>query len=387
MNMNNRIENNIGGRSVLSGFLLKMSVLLFPAMLLGACDQTLEAPELQPFDAGVLSASLDEVVIDPAKPGEEAVTFTWTSFPSTLIQFTLELKYGDLTEPVVIPQNAAAKKFTNAELNNILVKKFGLPLGVPAEIQAIVHGAVTTKDLTDSTNPVTITVTPAAAGPAYNALWMVGNATPDNWNINSPTQMTVDPSDPFQFRYLGELNAGEFKIPVSTGNWGTDYFMPLVNNPPLSNTGVQLVPGGNPDYKWKITTAGTYKVVLNISANPSMKIAPFTPYAAIFIVGDATPAGWSIDNPEVMIKDANSPYIFTWTGPLKAGEFKFPLEKGNWNGPFFMAPQAEAPLNTNYLVFTPGGGPDNKFKLSASEAGTYRITVNQLLETISIVKQ
>ena len=59
------------------------------------------------------------------------------------------------------------------------------------------------------------------------------------------------------------MTAGEFKIPVGTGNWGGDYFMPMTNHQDLSKTQAKFVKGGNPDNKWQITVPGTYRITLN----------------------------------------------------------------------------------------------------------------------------
>jgi hypothetical protein len=42
----------------------------------------------------------------------------------------------------------------------------------------------------------------------------------------------------------------------------------------------------------------------------------------LYLIGEATPNGWSLDNATPMTKSADSPYIFTWSGTLKAGEMK-----------------------------------------------------------------
>jgi hypothetical protein len=64
------------------------------------------------------------------------------------------------------------------------------------------------------------------------------------------------------------LDAGEFKSPVATGDWGTDFFRPYKNHPAISETGAEFVkhgtaPEDTDDYKWLITTAGNYQITLN----------------------------------------------------------------------------------------------------------------------------
>ncbi|MEP6927023.1 MAG: SusF/SusE family outer membrane protein, partial [Ginsengibacter sp.] len=171
--------------------------------------------------------------------------------------------------------------------------------------------------------------------PPYKKLWMLGDATPSGWNINTPDEMRVDSSNLFVFKYNEILTVGEFKIPTATGNFTTDYYMPLTNHPAITSTGVQLVHDGNPDLKWQITNPGPYKITLDLQ-NLTINIKPFIPYTKIWMVGDATPVGWNIDTPQPMTADAANPYIFTYAGPLLAGEFKFPLTTGNWGCDYFM---------------------------------------------------
>jgi hypothetical protein len=219
--------------------------------------------------------------------------------------------------------------------------------------------------------------------PAYNQLWIVGDATPNGWDINNPNQMRVDSSNLFLFKYNEILNAGEFKIPTATGNWATDYYMPVVNHQALSSTDVQLVKAGSPDNKWQIATAGAYKITLDIFAN-KISIAPFTPYTQLWLVGDATPVGWNINNPAPMTPVAGDPYTFTWQGPMTAGEFKIPTTTGNWGCDYFMPQMNHQNLSSTLAKFVPGGNPDNKWLIATP--GNYKITINQLKETVVIQK-
>ncbi|NEU08530.1 SusF/SusE family outer membrane protein [Flavihumibacter sp. R14] len=218
----------------------------------------------------------------------------------------------------------------------------------------------------------------------YTRLWMVGDATPNGWNIDNPNEMRVDSGNLFVFNYNAVFNAGEFKIPTAKGNWGADFYMPLVDAQALSLTGVSLVPGGSPDKKWRIANAGAYKVKLDLEAM-KIYIKPFTAYTQLWIVGDATPTGWNIDSPTPLVPDAANPYVFTYTGALAAGEFKIPVKTGDWGGDFFMPEVNFAGAGSTRMKFVPGGSPDFKWKIA--QAGIYKVTVDQLHETISIIKQ
>ena len=219
--------------------------------------------------------------------------------------------------------------------------------------------------------------------PPYSRIWIVGDATPNGWNIDNPNEMRIDLSNPWVFNYNEILKAGEFKMPVATGNWGADFYMPATNHPPLTDQTVQLVPGGSPDNKWQITNAGPYKISLDL-LNNKISIAPFTPYTKLWLVGDATPAGWNIDNPEPMVATTGDPYTFSWEGVLKVGEFKIPTATGNWGTDYFMPAVNAQGINSNLAKFVRSGNPDFKWKIT--EAGNYKITLDQLRETINIQK-
>jgi len=237
---------------------------------------------------------------------------------------------------------------------------------------------------------LSIVVTGTAA-PLYSKLWIVGDATPNGWNINSPNQMKPDLFNAYVFHYNEVMKAGEFKIPTSTGNWGGDFYRPLTNHPPITDTTTALVYGSTspPDNKWLLTNAGPYKITLNIQYN-SIHITPFTPYTALWIVGDATPAGWNINNPTPLTAVAGDPYTFTYSGPLKAGEFKIPVKTGDWGCDYFR-PEVNHPsltdINAPFIAHGAGAADANDYKWSITTTGNYKITFNQLYETISIVQQ
>lgn len=219
--------------------------------------------------------------------------------------------------------------------------------------------------------------------PPYSQLWMLGDAVPTGWDIQAPSPMRVDSNNLWVFSYNEVLKAGEFKIPVATGNFSTDYYMPLVNHPAITATDAQLVRNGTPDYKWQITTAGPYKIRLDIQHN-IISIKPFTPYKKIWMVGDATPVGWNISTPVELTPDAGDPYVFSYSGPMNVGEFKFPLATGDFNCDYFMPVVNGSGAYGTQMKFVAAGGVDFKWKLTT--AGNYKIVINQLYETISIQK-
>ncbi len=220
------------------------------------------------------------------------------------------------------------------------------------------------------------------ASSPYDELWIVGSAAPKGWDLDNADLLQQDPTDPFIFYFSAELAAGEFKI-ATAKSWDAQFYRPTIADAPITETAVQLS-AGDPDNKWIIDQAGPYKITLNIRDN-TIDIAPFTPFENLWIVGDATPAGWNIDAPVQMTKADT--YVFTWTGQLNAGEFKFPISTGNWATGFFMPFGADESINVTTMTFRPTGSPDTKWRVQPGEEGIYTITLNQLYHTITIVKQ
>lgn len=228
---------------------------------------------------------------------------------------------------------------------------------------------------------LTIDVTALEASP-YNELWIVGSAVPKGWDIDNADAMRQDPTDPFIFTFNEMLVAGEFKI-ATAKNWGALFYRPTSADQPVTETSVQLS-AGDPDFKWNITEAGAYKITLDLREN-TINIKPYTPYENLWMVGDATPAGWNIGAPEPMVRESD--YIFSWTGQLNAGEFKFPIATGDWGTGFFMPYQPDESIAETLITFRPNGSPDTKWRVQPDEAGVYKITLDQLHHSISIVKQ
>lgn len=109
-------------------------------------------------------------------------------------------------------------------------------------------------------------------------------------------------------------------------------------------------------------------------------------YDKVYMIGDATTAGWTIANAVPMAKSADNAKMFTWTGPLAAGEIKFPTAL-SFSSDTFGAATTGQTVSNNKAQLSPGGNPDVKWKLAGTEAGTYKITLNTQDLTVLFQKQ
>ena len=98
---------------------------------------------------------------------------------------------------------------------------------------------------------------------------LVGDATPTGWDI-AGTVMTKETTNALQFSWQGKLKEGEFKVAITSTNndFSGEWLQAPAANTLVGTTGITnggVVKGGD-DKKWKVTTAGTYKITINFSA-------------------------------------------------------------------------------------------------------------------------
>ena len=99
------------------------------------------------------------------------------------------------------------------------------------------------------------------------------------------------------------------------------------------------------------------------------------------MVGSATTIGWTITNAIQLTEDPTDGCIFTYTGPMVAGEFKFPVNRNSdWGQDMYMR------TDDSHMYRHIGGQADDN-KWSITSAGTYIVTANLETLSISFIKQ
>lgn len=203
-------------------------------------------------------------------------------------------------------------------------------------------------------------------------------------------------------------NHGIFKATVYISNEG-DGFKFLTHNDwggelcPESNdvvmeSGVEykLCKNEGADNKFKVKDAANYDIVCDvenekITVTKSAYQEKQVKISGLWLVGDATPGGWSLEAGTSMTQDAANPFKFTATVEMNAGEFKFAINKYTGFDQNMFVKDAD---DATKLVFRDKDGKnandtndeavyaDNKWTID--EAGTYYIEVDVLNMTISI---
>jgi len=227
-----------------------------------------------------------------------------------------------------------------------------------------------------------------------SSLYLVGDATPNGWNIDAPTPMTATDDDPFLFTWEGPLNVGELKLCLATGSWDNPFIRPLnagdeIGKSGVAETGFKMY-AGDPDDKWKVTDAGIYSLRFDlrnwtmsadyIREQDAPVIEPIVT-DVLYMVGDFN--GWNIDDPTLLEK--KSDYIFVYEGPMTSGEMKACIANGSWDVPFIRPEFNGCKIDKNGVEsenFVYSVSPDNKWKIE--EPGIYRITFNLQEWTIAV---
>ena len=212
-------------------------------------------------------------------------------------------------------------------------------------------------------------------------LYLIGDATPNGWSLDRATPMVMDMTNFSRFYWNGKLNKGEFKFLTTNTDWLPCYVSDLSDATKMI---YRPTDESYADNKWIIDKGGNYRIEADVKAlTLSLTYLGGELYSHIYMMGDATPGGWSWDNlTEMQHPETN---LFTWEGNLGAGQIKFPTEiKSDWSGEMLYAPVADCAPSASGTFEARIGGPDNKWLIS--EPGEYQIRININDTTISFVK-
>ena len=140
-----------------------------------------------------------------------------------------------------------------------------------------------------------------------------------------------------------------------------------------------------PDCKWWISKKSNYRIEAHVD-NLTMTVIDLGGdfedpiFYELYMIGDATPGGWSWDRVTALVQDDEDINHFSYSGPLFAGEIKFPTEiVHDWSGQFLLAPVPNcAPAAEGTYVV--GNSPDNKWVIPT--AGEWKIDIYADKQTI-----
>jgi hypothetical protein len=227
-----------------------------------------------------------------------------------------------------------------------------------------------------------VSVTTMMAHPGR--LYLIGDATPNGWDLHTAALMlTVEDG---VYEWVGDLSAGDLKF-LENENWMPSYGPATQGEALASGTMVKREQElAENDNKYNVA-AGRYSLRIDLTGeNPQLTVEDGTGMedkgfsshypVAIYPIGDATAAGWSLDNAIELTETAFNSGIYQGQIALHNGELKF-LHQRDW-GKAYGATAANAPIADEgaFDIMITDDSNDNKFAVSLAEETTYYVTVN-----------
>ena len=339
-----------------------------------------------------LSVSTDTVVLKQRESSSQAIELVWTSGTNhgmgSAIAYELQIDLLDSDSAfaggihwVLGKTTSRTLSFSHTEWQDTLLAYFpAIPLEEYTTLQARVIATIVMTQEIQVSPVITFVVMPYVE--RVQELYMVGNATPNGWDAQRAQYMRQDAEDQSLFTYEGVLSRGEFKLLLKPGEWLPCY----VRNAEDSTKMVyRATEEDYPDCKWWISKKSNYRIEAHVD-NLTMTVIDLGGdfeepiFYELYMIGDATPGGWSWDRVTALVQDDEDINHFSYSGPLFAGEIKFPTEiVHDWSGQFLLAPAPNcAPAAEGTYVV--GNSPDNKWVIPT--AGEWKIDIYADKQTI-----
>ena len=221
---------------------------------------------------------------------------------------------------------------------------------------------------------------------AADRLLIVGEAVWGGWSIDNSIVMLNSTDNPDVFKATVSLNQnGTFKF-LTTTEWGNLEYRAGDNDVTLAEgvaSALVSTEENSNDKQFKVSETANYDIVCDLTAKTIVvKKANYQTnplkHTALWIVGSATPGGWSIGEGTMLSPDAVNPTVFKTTVDLVEGELKVAVNKHTgWGQTFYLRDTTD----DTKMVF---GGDDNKWNIT--KAGKYDVTVDVVNMTISITE-
>jgi hypothetical protein len=345
-----------------------------------------------------MNLSNKEIILVKGNEDANAITFTWAQGndrgegTSLTYFFRMDIQGKNFSEGLIpeestviteeIPAGVFTKSYTVGELNSLLLKKFKRPGGVVTNLEAQIIARVNNSPQYQKPEVSTSGFAVTSFSPGPLPLFMVGDAISGGWDY-AAGKILPEKTERTIYNFTGDFSIGSFKVIEKPGSELPSYD-PIAGNKIVYN---ETDPKTDNNV-FKVTQAGRHSFYLDIE----QKIYAFgyVPYENVYMVGNAINGiGWDIGKAKPMVWDPKNPEVFTFTGQFDAGEFKLPLDLGNWGGRFLM-PQVGGTVlkgdvnDITTMSLMPNGQPDNKWVIETS--GQYQLTVNPAKMTIVLKK-
>lgn len=252
----------------------------------------------------------------------------------------------------------------------------------------IVHGGTYRIMVNPETLDITIEPT---ADLSFDHVYMIGDF--NSWSVDNPAAMNGQGGT---FTYEGNLKAGAFRFITTQGRFWPGFTKDAADGRAKFQAIQPAASEDDDDNRFTVEADGNYVVTLNTATGEVTVQAQGTSgYSQAWVLGSATENGWEWNTMPEMTQDAANSDVFTWTGALKEGQIKFPLDKsqGIFVGDCVVAKADNTPIGTEldfdieYIPQNDATQYDRKWFVSADQAGTYTVRLDFGTKKISFTKQ
>ena len=229
-------------------------------------------------------------------------------------------------------------------------------------------------------------------------LFIIGSATPGGWELDLAQALISSEDAPAVHTGIIYLQAGEgdaFKF-MTDHEWGsTEYGLPADVASTVVSGDIDLASGtlDNGYAQMSVAAAGNYVITVDTgSLKGSVTRAEYQDteikYCSLFLIGNATAGGWTVEDGTPLRQVADAPYRYEAVVALKATDNGDPASfkigtalrgAGSWDAKYYLFRDADdaGKVSTD--------GTDDR-QWSVTEDGDYTVSVNTLTNEISIVK-
>lgn len=373
-------------------FLLMMVAIM---MVIAGCKKVEDLPYYGKGSAVTLTASQNAIMATPADSTKGVLTLSWTSpkyaTDSNTYKFVIEIDSSGRNFSKKITRTVVGKlndTLRGKELNNILLN-YGFALGTPYNMDIRVVSSYSNNNEQYVSNVVKLAVTP------YND---PGVLTTEKTSVSPAIISATQHSNKFSWTpsfngYTGTVNY-VLQYDSATKNFatpqeisiGSSLYSQSLTEAEMNETALKAgVVGGNTgkvEYRVKATTA---QGAVSYSNAVSVTIASYVPVPpTLFIVGDATPGGWSnpVPTPSQQFTKVDD-YSFSITIGLTAGKsYLFLPVNGSWDHKYGGSTDG---VSTAGQLLKDGAIPGSNTPAPAV-SGIYKIVVNFQTNTYTLTQ-
>ena len=380
--------------------LLLITVLAIFALCSCSKDDPVKEIPVTVLTTPVLTIDHSTVSLIESEGEKPAVTFTWTPSSENAnvkVNYTLYLNVDgkDIFKGAIKDMTATQTvTYSHLQLNNLLSNELGISKGKTVKINLCIS-AVDKDAILESATSLVSSITVTTSAPTE--LYMVGGAFDTSWNLDnaaklSPVSPGVYEATNIILKFGALVDGKGIKFLLSKTDW-----MPIYGqDKDLTEFGkVKLITEGDSQFYPLANgyTNAIYTVRLDINEmkltlTKTGDVAPDTDFTkSIFMLGDATPFGWTFNKDNLMTDKGNGVYEYAsvhLSGEESKG-FKFFVGLDSWSNYYGrLDPTNKEPYWT--IKLRGDSEPDAQYYLfeAGLKSGTYKVQLDNKLMTIAL---